>query len=714
AHTEYISGYPGVTETDAEDVLSFLADISFNGGVMTGYMILADVSRVRTMNPPTLQEGEHPRADDEICLPYIFKTGGGFKLGDTVAFVTGGETLNYRVAGFTEEIMYGSLQNGQLLAYLSPEGFKELSERLPGAECVLLSARLTDPEDGEKLYLDSFREFFYNTAIPGADHAYFRPLAFSDARMVRTMMSDITSVIMVMFAALITVVCLIVVRFRIRNSIEEGITNLGALKAVGYTGAQLAVAVAAQFGGLALVGAVSGVALSYAALPAASRVLEQQTAMQWRQGFDAPISFLTAAVIVSAALAVSLATARRIRRLQPLAALRQGLSVRNFKRSNFPLDKSRGPLAWLLALKSAFQNRGQTAMLFIITAAVSFVAAAGTVMYYSIGINPDDFGRLLAGETPNAAFFIKTPDDAETVMDFIRTREDVRKAFYYQDCAVLIGDDIRCGGIVVDDFSNLEGVLLYDGRYPNREDEIALSGKIAGLTGTAVGDSIDVTQSGRTARYLVVGFIQSVNEGGLVCAMSGDGFRRIQPDYRPVGIYVYMNDPDGTAAFIDSVSGRYGAVFDSVANLDVLIDTQLGMFSGIFKAVSVAIIAVTALVVVLTLYLMLKTAVLRSGRQLGIQKALGFTTLQLMNQTALYFLPSAAVGVILGGAAGSRCFAPIFVILTKSMGIMTASLQAPAAPIVVLCAALTLLVYAASMLIARRIRKISAYALVCE
>jgi putative ABC transport system permease protein len=111
---------------------------------------------------------------------------------------------------------------------------------------------------------------------------------------------------------------------------------------------------------------------------------------------------------------------------------------------------------------------------------------------------------------------------------------------------------------------------------------------------------------------------------------------------------------------------------------------------------------------------MLKTIILRRRRELGIQKALGFTTLQLMNQLALYFIPVIVVGIAAGGVIGALGFNSMFVALTKSMGIMTASMPAPLGLTVAVCSILVLLSYVFAMLIAMRIRRISAYALVTE
>jgi putative ABC transport system permease protein len=219
----------------------------------------------------------------------------------------------------------------------------------------------------------------------------------------------------------------------------------------------------------------------------------------------------------------------------------------------------------------------------------------------------------------------------------------------------------------------------------------------------------------KDADYLTVGLIQTVNgNNGMACAMTIPGMQRIHPDYRPVEIYTYLKDNAKTAAFIDVVTAEFSANLESVVNLDELMDAQLAVYGDIFFMVAIALVAITALVIFLVLYLVLKTVILRRRRELGIQKALGFTTRQLMNQLALYFIPVIALGVAAGGLLGIFGFNAIFVSLTKSMGIMTASMPAPVPATIVMCAGLIIVAYAFAMMIAGRIRKISAYALVSE
>jgi putative ABC transport system permease protein len=706
---EFLQNHAGVTEVEREGAVSFFTDIAYNSGKTPAYLIFLDAGKRRAMNDLALTEGAAPVNVGDICLPYLFKAGGGYNVGDDFAVGAGAESLIFKISGFTEEMLFGSINNQLFQIYLSSSGYDALSSLMPEADCVILRARLDDPEDSEALHFDCAREFFSR----GGNSRYVISMTWNSAKRMRTLMSGITSTVLVVFAALIVFVSLLVVRFRIRNSIEEGMTNIGALKAVGYTGRQLLWATVLQFCAVALVGVVAGIGLSYAALPAVSGILEMQTALRWRQGFDAAASSMTLVSILLAVLAVTHASARKLRGLHPLTALRQGLMTHSFKKNRFPLDRSRGPLPLLLALKSAVQAKGQTAMIFIIVTAVSFAAAAGLAVYDNLGIHPEAFAKLLSGEMPDAAFFVKTPEGAARAKDFIEDTDEARKAFYYQNTPVMIGD-MEVNGIIVEDFSLLEGALLYEGRYPLHDNEICLSGSLAALEGLGIGSAVEIEHGGETAEFLAVGLIQTVNSNGIVAAMTIPGIRRIQPDYGPREIYVYLRDNGETAGFIDSVSAVFADELESTVNLKELADAQLTMYGDIFFSVAVALVAITALVIFLVLYLMLKTVILRRRRELGIQKALGFTTLQLMNQFALYFIPVMALGVAAGGLLGIFGFNSIFVALTRSMGIMTASLPAPVGPVIAMCIALIALSYALAMLIAARIRKISAYALVSE
>jgi putative ABC transport system permease protein len=85
-----------------------------------------------------------------------------------------------------------------------------------------------------------------------------------------------------------------------------------------------------------------------------------------------------------------------------------------------------------------------------------------------------------------------------------------------------------------------------------------------------------------------------------------------------------------------------------------------------------------------------------------------------MNQITLNLTPIIIFGTVLGAIGGYIGFNPMFITLMRGMGVAQANLPVPINWIVMVTVGLVLLAYAVSMLIAWRIRKISAYALVSD
>jgi putative ABC transport system permease protein len=104
--------------------------------------------------------------------------------------------------------------------------------------------------------------------------------------------------------------------------------------------------------------------------------------------------------------------------------------------------------------------------------------------------------------------------------------------------------------------------------------------------------------------------------------------------------------------------------------------------------------------------------ILNRSRDFGIQKALGFTTGQLMVQVALNYTPIVLVVVTVGCLAGFYGFNPLFTMLVHSAGIMSANM--PPALLHTICTSLglTVFAFAMSMLMSWRIRTISPYEMV--
>jgi putative ABC transport system permease protein len=699
----YLQSVEGVTETEVLPVVGGLGNAYLGGTEGIAYIFFTTVSAEKTMNPCTLVGDFVPLTGNAIYLPYFMELNYGYEIGDSFKLGLAGVELEFSFAGSTEEIMYGSVMNSVYLFYVADEKFAELQKEFPDHCLNLVSARFADSADAT-LHANGWQ----SETLLGATY-------YELGKMGRTMIPTIAAIFVVIFAMVLLAVSMIVIRFRITNSIEESMTNIGALKAVGYTSKQIIASLVLQFALIAGVGGLLGVTASLPALPAIVCIMKPIYALVWKPSFDLVSALISVAAVLFAVLFIAYLTARRINKLHPLIALRGGLTTHSFKKNTLPLDSSKGSLDFLLGLKHFLQNKKQAVTISMIIAAVTMMSVLGIAINYNVNIKGENLARATFGEMPDANFTLKDASEGEAFRQRLNAMPEVRKMFGYE----VLGNYVQIGetGLsvtIVEDCALLEGAMLIEGRYPKHNNEITLSPVVLRAIGKNVNDTVIVKNETHEKEYIITGMVQFMNNNGYNGIISGAGYRSIEPEFEFLGFNVYLVAGADGADFIEKVKADDGAAIDRAMDVYGQMESMLDTIGAIFAAVAVGIVAITAFIVVLTLYMVIKTIILQRRRELGIKKAVGFTTLQLMNQIALNMTPIILIGVVIGTVVGYFGFNPLFVALTAIFGVVKLEMPVPLDWVGVTCVGLVVLAYIVSMLIAWRIRKISAYGLVSE
>ncbi len=680
-----------------------------------GVLIFTNADERQSMNPPTLIGKSLPLDDESIYVPYIMKSLSGYELGDEYKLNLSGEGRVYTIAGFTEEVIFNAPMNLIYRFYVNDSEYGKLRDAFPEYQCVFFGIRLRDSGRVAAFASEYNKEFMQGGDAKDRVAVTGWTTDYEGAKANRSMIPMMLAMILTAFAIILLVVCLVNIRFVIVNNIEENMVNIGALKAVGYRNHQIVASILLQFGGVAAVGGVAGIVASSLLMPILSDVMETQSAMVWNPGFHTTIAAATMGFAELAVLLVSLHAARRIFRLHPLTALRGGMETHSFKKNGIPLDASHGPLPFLLAMKRLLRTKGQSVMILLIMASVTYASVTGVAIYYNIGVKTNEFVASIVGEVPDVVLGINDKDEADALVKRLRERGDVRKAIGYGNVDA-VAEDEATTSLVVKDCDELEGFLLIGGRYPKHDNEMAASDVFMKLTGKKIGDEVSVGQGADKKDFFISGRIQSIvnNENGNVVLMTYDGFTSVYPEYKFNQIYVYLKSNVGTPDFIERIRSDEGALIVETIDMQDLVDANFGSMSGVFAIVATVILIITIVVVVLVLYLVIKTLILHRKREFGIQKAVGFTTFQIMNQIALGLAPVTLFGVVLGGVSGIALLGALIGLLVEGMGVARVNVTVPVGWTVATCIILWTLSYTVSMLVARRIRRISAYALVSE
>ena len=669
--------------------------------------------------------GEHETADDmSVYVPDIFKAVGGYDINDKITLNCKDEatrkekSLTFTIKGYTEDVYYSSIDTGIVGFYLPEQTYKNVSNVLNSknnkAHIAFINvddvANVSKIENGlrETLGLDS------SSLIAGDSSQMLYSIDISLIEMARCMMPTMVAAMMVVFASIIVIVCLLVVRFRIINSLEDDIMKIGSLKSIGYTNKQITSSILMQFCLIAGIGSIAGIGLTYPLLPSISKIFEQQSGLKWSQGFDLGISLITLFAIIAVVILVILIAARRVKKLTPVLALRGETTTKSFKKNRYPLEKTKGNLSFVLALKSTIQNMKQNIMIIVILVAVVFAGAYGVIMYYNTSIDTTAFAMVPGMEITNVVVALDNKKDTTEVVNRIKNMDKVDRVAFVDESKYKI-DGTQASAIIMDDFSKKNSNFVYEGRYPNKPGEIVLAGVLSERLNKKIGDNVTVKFGDNESKLKVVGLSNGSSMGGMNSSIQLSEYKKLNPNFKQQLLYVYLDKGTNAADFIKKIESTLNKKdYVGITNFDKSLEEGMLAYQVVVAAMGVSMAVITLFVITLVLYFIISSSIVRKKKELGIKKAVGFTTGQLMNQVSLAFVFPIFIGTIVGSVLGAFLTNPLMSAVMKGMGIMKTNFIVNPLWVVLFGIFVLAFSYILALVITWRIRKISAYALVTE
>jgi len=701
-----------VQTIEIQDMVIGNGHVVLDGMPDLGLLMFSPVYEHQQLNPLTMVGDYLPLTGNGIYVPHFMVLSGGLALGDILEFSFMEIDLEFTFAGSIDEIMFGSINAWRRRMYVSEEIFAALQQQFPGNMTAAMVARFYDASR-TGVFLNDYLDYVLALPpTPDSQEVISLTHNFIGARGSHTLMPTIVGMILAVFAIVFLAVSLIVIRFRINNSIDEGMTNIGVLKALGYSNGQIIISILMQFGFIAAMGGAVGLVLGQIVLPSVAGIMGPMFSLQWQPEVNVLAKLIMLALIFLSVILFSLLSTRRIYKLYPLVALRGGVTVRGFRGSTIPLDKVGGPLAFLLAAKDFLQNKKQAIGVGIIILAISFTAASGLATNYVVNVNNEEFLNVMVGEPFDIGAILRSADYSEAFIERISQNPQVDRITGLHSGVRYVLEDTIIFADIVEDHTKLQGQTLVSGRFPIYYNEISLDRQAMGAIDANIGDWVTIRSGGEEFQFVITGLTQSMNAMGG--NLTGEGMRHMIGEFEFLGFYIFLEDGVCGITFAEMLRETEGAIFAEIIVFDEIAESFIASMGGIFEAVAIMILAVVTLIVIATMYLVIKTAILRKRRELGIQKALGFTTFQLMNQVALNLTPAIIIGSVAGAVVAYNIFDLFFVVVTGAAGQISVSVPVSLSMTIAAAVGIIVLAYVISMAVAWRIRKISAYALVSE
>lgn len=661
--------------------------------------------------------------EDSIVVPMYMKVSKGYQTGDIIELKNGAATHQFRIYGFQQDIMYATISNLSIYrCYVPSATYLSLKETDPAFIAYdEYNIRIQDAKNSEQVESEMTKQI--KSSIVDPKFKLLIGIDFVTMSNGASMFVDIMMSIMALFAFFIIIISLIVIRFSINTSIETNLANVGILEAVGYTTSQLAWAAVIEYAIVTSVGVILGLVMAIAGSSIIAAIVSSSIGLLWKTRFDLTITIISVCLILAVTLFVTYLSTRKYHKITPLDALREGVKTHHFRKNHFALSKTKLNLNSALGLKSMFHNHVQNISIMLIVGLLCFTCTICLSLYYNFVIEDQAMVTLVGIEKPEILVSINELDGYEAVditqiQEEINNDPDVNNVLRNGVSGTIVKNGEKELNVAVNVYSNPEELTvntLIEGRRPKHKNEINVSYKIINELGASLGDSILLNINNQDHPFVIVGITQHINNMGYVVVITEEGRKDFDQDYNCDQLYVYLKpnvDIDQKVETIGSMYEEEGQI--QVCNFSTIYKTVMGSFSGSLSSICTLFVGITFFVIALIIFLVVKMKLVQERRYMGIYKALGYTTSQIIWQTAIQFAPVVSLGGLVGVILGKLGMNKVTQIALSFAGIKSANMLVPLSMLAGIFIVIVISSFAFTVLSARKIRKIEPYKMIIE
>ncbi len=568
----------------------------------------------------------------------------GIKLGDEITFpiARAGRNLTLTVKGFYEDVYMGSSMIG-MKGFLISE-----SDRYTALDMILHAGIDALARDGAMFHIFGAEEsgltiselnslLNEQTALAEYTETIHSKEAIAGFMLI---LQNAFSGILLAFVLVLLFVVLIVLSHSISSTIASDFVNMGILKTVGFDSSQLRLLQLLQYGIPAVSGLVIGFLLS---VPLGGLIAD---ATLTTTGVLIPktpslLFMLTAFVLISLLLALFIfIRTRKIGKITPMKAIRGETdgAITQIKRP----AAFGGKIHFRLAFRQLMSGKNRYIGAFVVALLLVFFASLVGRMDFWLG--SDGKGMMDAFNPADHDIGVQSFGEL-TQEEFEKT---IREYSDITDTYVLAMPTATLNGIsytanVIDE---PERFHILEGRTCTGNNEIVITEFIAANSGIAIGDTVTVRGDNGSAEYIVSGIYSCANDMGDNFGMNREGYLKIGNDYPNLWCWHYfLADSSQKGAITEALESAYGG------DIHVHENTWPGLF-GIISAMQALLVLMYALVIAFILIVTVMTGskiLSAEQKDLGIYKAIGFSSASLRLTFSLRF----AMVAVLGGLVGT-------------------------------------------------------------
>ena len=677
-----------------------------NGEPVNGSWMIRDADREGTLSSLKIVEYMDQMPENGIYVPYVCRTFFGFGLGDMLTISSGEWEETFIIAGFTEDVLFGSRSN---IAFDLPQAsFRSLQEKT-GADCDA-AVVMIKTEGSVSGLANRFSEF---VAGRSDGEMFYNTSDINYAEASRSNNLNIYVAVMNAASFIGIAACFMVIWFHMRNTLDKDLKELGTLKSVGYGGGQIVMSYVLQFLFLGLAGGMAGIGLSQCIMPEVIKNIATDIGFVWNTAFLGRAAGRNLLAVLLVIGAVTLFLSRGIFRIRPVEAIQERGKVQpSGRKGGMTMESSPFPVNLSIIFNMISSERIKSILTGVVISVIMCVAGFAVILYVRLVNDEGGMLQVTGTEVYSVNVQPSRPEDAAEIAKEMET-EGVRKVMLAVEpgsSRLLCDNGVYAALGVYSDYGALENPSLYAGRYPKHENETAISGNLAEALGKEIGDTIEVSQIFQEAAgegtFLIVGLTQGTYTGGMDIYLTMEGLALVDPGAQWQTVHIYLEEGIDAEEYCSRLEERFLDRISYAGGFERVFYSQLAPIISSLSGMVSFIMAVMFLLVIIMGYFVTNSILLTHKRDFGIMKALGYSNGQIISQTVVTFMLYIAGGSLLGGIAlyfGSNA---VLAGLFRGMGVYRLTFRFPAVWIAVLVLCMEAAGCLTAFLSAWKVRKI--------
>lgn len=709
-YKEIMEDYNSVSRVEEIDVLfSIRASYKYNDTeIGAPFFFVTEESEKKIENfvpETTLTDAEIINFSHPIWLPKYFDYSRNYKEGDIFALIVGGREYPFEIAGFYNTGLMGN-SNGGLKCVVSEADYQLLSAVMDEQKALAY-----DCDDSFSLteYIDKCAERSSENVSK-----FTRNISKELEKENATIFFTLYMSFLLAAAVITMISCLFMIRHKITNDIEDQMQAIGVLEALGYKSGEISMAYIFEYVLTGGIGALLGVLLLNFTEPLLNSIIEGMIGYRVYGSVNIGLQIAIMCVIVLVIVLSALGKARAVKKYPPVVAFRKGIKTHNFRKNLLPLSKTKGNINLRLSMKELFGNAKHSIGIMVCIFATATAILFGFYFFDYLKDGAQSIMPITGIESSDMRVVLRDGVDPYEIQESLLELPDVRKALVtYPDTTIDVkgkNSDSginNCFTVVFDDYNETENIHLVEGRYPKHDNEIMVASGFVQKRGYSLGDSIVIIGDGTENSYVITGVANSMNNGGKTLYFTSESYRRSFPSDRPNSVEIYLDENTDRHQFSEKLTGLYGGsvedaikegasaenyedrirqvaeekmaqlislygvadvdyaieigdtvitgnsedfIIRDVSSIDSMAEGQLGPVAVGMKAVAAVIVIFSVIVAAVILSTLAATTVRRKRKELGVMKAMGYTSKNLMQQIAFRIMPIAVVAVIIASA----------------------------------------------------------------